>query len=252
MRITNLERVVILGLGGTGSILLPLVARYLRSQNYQGKLILIDGDEYSFSNVDRQLFAMKYIGENKAVYQFKALESQVPELTAQTHVITDYVGVADVDQIVTENTIVINCSDNKAARKIIEDRCLQLQNAVHICCGNELVTGQVQVNLRVDGVQITPSIYDRSPVFDSMAEDRSAMSCEEMAALPSGGQLICANATAAVLALNMLDQVLTNSIKSCGGKWLPCDMVQFNTTENGFIRLGEMPFRLEKLENATI
>jgi molybdopterin/thiamine biosynthesis adenylyltransferase len=245
MRVSNLQRVVVLGLGGTGSIVLPLIARYLKSQNYQNDIMLVDGDSYSLSNTDRQLFSTKYTGTNKAEYQAKALESQMPELSSQLHVVDKYIGQDDIDDLIVENTIVINCSDNKAARKIIEDRCLQLQNAAHICCGNEKVTGQVQLNLRVDGVQVTPSIYERSPTFNSMSEDRSTMSCEEIGSLPSGGQLICANATAAVLALNMLVQVLGETMKSQNGKWVPCDMVQFNTTENGFQRFGEIPLVME-------
>ena len=241
------NKVVILGLGGTGSILAPLLARYLFSEKFTGRLILVDGDIYSDTNSNRQIFSALHIGKNKAEYQAMVLVSHLPDLEPQIEVIDRYIGEDDAALLVEDGTIVVNCSDNFAARKIIEDNMDKCNDAIHICCGNDLFTGQVQVHSRIDGKDITPSIYQRSPNFNSLVGDRSKMSCEEMAALPGGGQLITANATSAILALNMFVQCTSDEKLFLGGEWLPCDMVGFNTRQNGFVSEGKMEIDLGKV-----
>lgn len=237
----NLKRVVILGLGGTGSILVPLLARWLFSQKFSGKIILIDGDSYLDNNVNRQIFSAAHLGKNKAEYQAMVINSHIPAMSGQIEIVDKYVGKDDVEELIQEETIVVNCSDNLAARKLVEDRVSRLSNAIHICCGNELTTGQVQIHARKNGVDITPSIYQRSPAFNSESDDRSKMSCEELAALPGGGQLITANATAAVLALNMFVQATSKEPMFMGGAWYPNDFVAFNTHYNAFAPEGVVP-----------
>ena len=232
MHLKKFDRVVIFGLGGTGSILAPLVARYLLSQKWGGKLILIDGDSYSESNTDRQIFPSKVLNKNKAEVQAMILINHIPAMKDQIEYIDEYIGKDQVNDVVIDKTIVINCTDNMAARKIIEDRVLSLPTAVHICAGNEMNSGQVQISVRESGKQITPSIYELSPVFDSLDDDRSKMSCDQIASLPSGGQLIMANTMSAALSLNYLYQL----DKPVAGKniWLPNDMVMFDTRYSNF------------------
>lgn len=228
MKIRDIEKIIVLGAGGTGSILLPQLARYLLSKKYFGDLIIADGDSYTEDNIARQTFSLQYVGTNKAEYQAMALASQLPEMEKQLEFIPEYLSKAKLQKLITDGTIVFNCVDNLAARKYVEDKCLKLKNAVHICCGNELRSGQVQINYRKGGKQITPSIYKQSPEFNSNDDDRATLSCEQVAALPSGGQVIVANMMAATLALGKFIQITTEEVPFNNGEWIPSGSVFFD------------------------
>jgi len=213
---TKINEVIVIGAGGTGSILLPQLARFLYSQNFQGILRIVDGDTYSESNIDRQQFAFSYVGTNKAEYQAMAIASQLPGFKNNIEFDDKYYAQEDFVAAIKPGVIIITCADNNAVRKFVEDLVRQTPNSIHICCGNELSRGQVQLStIEFQGLY-TPSIYERSPNFQNGSGDRSKMSCEELAELPSGGQLIGANMTAATLALNFVMSVFLypNSIKS--------------------------------------
>jgi molybdopterin/thiamine biosynthesis adenylyltransferase len=210
----NIEKTIIIGAGGTGSILLPSLIRFLRSRNYKNKIIIADGDKYSDSNIDRQTFAITKSGMNKAEYQSGVIVSHIPDMKNQIEFIDKFLSKEDISVLIEEKTLVINCVDNPAARKYVEDYGDVLNNFIHICCGNEESTGQVQISIKKDGKRITPSIYKYSPNFDSTRDDRSGLSCEELANLPSGGQIIAANMMAASLALNYLLQIFDDHVFS--------------------------------------
>lgn len=231
--INNYDNIIVLGAGGTGSILLPLLSRYLFSKKYLGHFTIVDGDNYSESNIERQIFGLSHININKAEYQAQVVAAHIPQLEDQINVIDKYLSKEDIDGLIDENCVIFNCTDNKAARKYVEDRCLQMNNAVHICCGNELRTGQVQISLRHNGEQVTPSIFESYPEFNDANDDRSVLSCEELAALPGGGQLIAANATAAVLALNAF-VALTSSAICKEGSSFPYSEVVYGIMMNSF------------------
>lgn len=248
MNIENVEKVIVLGAGGTGSILINPLARFLSSQKFNGSLMIVDGDSYSESNTDRQIFAAKFVGKNKAEYQATVLTSHIPSLTDQIEFIDSYLGKEEIDELIVENTIVINCVDNIAARKFVQDRIASLDNGVHICCGNELTNGQVQCFVRKNGHNITRPIYDQFPEFNSSNDDRSTMSCEELSALPGGGQLICANMMAASIALNYFMIVTNEHNMFQGGNWVPCDTVAYSCRHNNYERFGEMPLNSEDIK----
>lgn len=223
-----IHKILVIGAGGTGSALFIPLCRYLSSQAYDGRVVIADGDKYEISNADRQNFSQDFIGDNKAQYQVMVAESVIPSdnITYDLIYVDRFLTKEDINNLVEEHTIVVNCVDNKAARKYVEDRVLELNNAYHICCGNEKTSGQTTITARVNGKLITKSLYDLYPKFNSVDGDRSVMSCEEMAQLPSGGQIIMANMTAAVLALNFIQQIFTDNIS--------CSAVEFMTNWNSF------------------
>jgi molybdopterin/thiamine biosynthesis adenylyltransferase len=246
MQIKDLNYVIVIGAGGTGSILIPLLGRYLLSQDYHGRIIIADGDQYTESNLDRQLFAPKFSGKNKAEYQCELLYNHIPAFQNKIIPINKFLSKQDIDEMITDNMIIINCADNNAIRKYVEDKCDTLQNVAHICCGNELFTGQVQASVINNGNRITSDIYKNISKFNSTNDDRSEMSCEELAKLPSGGQLICANAMAAVLALNYLMQITSDKFQFQDGNWLPCDSIWFNCENHGFIQQDPIPLDFDQ------
>jgi len=61
------ERIVLVGLGGIGSQLLPSLVRYLAFRpEPRPMLVLVDGDAYEPGNRTRQVFPESAIGSNKA------------------------------------------------------------------------------------------------------------------------------------------------------------------------------------------
>lgn len=222
MSLKKVDKVLVIGAGGTGSILLPQLARFLRSEKFGGKLVIADGDSYTDSNANRQQFSLSKIGMNKAEYQALAIVSQLPDMGDTVEFLSEYLDQAKINELITDHTIVINCVDNLAARKFVEDRCQSLDNAAHICCGNELSVGQVQISLRKNGKSVTPNIYKQSPNFNSAADDRSKLDCEGLAALPGGGQLIAANMMAATLAMNYMVQLANINTVSSGSTFFNC------------------------------
>lgn len=228
------NKIVVLGCGGTGSILIPSLIRYLYSIEYSGQLIFVDGDKYSDTNITRQIFNLNMVGYNKAHYQAKSAVNQMPCYEKQVSFIDKFLNQNDINDLVEENTVVFNCVDNKAARKFVEDRVSVLSDAAHICCGNETTFGQVQIHYRKNGVSLTPTIYNSVPEFNSADDDRSKLSCEELAALPGGGQLICANMMAASLALNYFMQITSKSPVFQDNTWVYCGTTEFDCKTNSF------------------
>jgi hypothetical protein len=80
-----------------------------------------------------------------------------------------------------------------------------MEDITVINAGNELSDGNVQLWVRENGINQTPPITFMHPeiVFRS-ADDRAAMTCQQAAALPGGGQLILANQQAAAWMLAAL------------------------------------------------
>jgi molybdopterin/thiamine biosynthesis adenylyltransferase len=239
-----IEKIIIIGAGGTGSWLCSPLARYLQSIDYKNSLVIIDGDSYDTSNVSRQSFSVSHgVGLNKAEYQAMKISYDF-EPDYSVEYVSEFVGKEDIDKLVTEGTVVFNCVDSLAARKYVEDRVATLNNAMHICCGNELRTGQVQVYYRKDGKDITPSIYKRSPEFDSVSDDRSTMSCSELSELEGGGQIIAANLMAASLALNYFVQVFHGFIWNVNKDWVSSGSVFFDLGTGQYQNRDENAIRL--------
>jgi molybdopterin/thiamine biosynthesis adenylyltransferase len=230
--IKSTKQIIVVGCGGTGSFLIPPLCRYLSSLDYLEDIILIDGDQYSSSNIDRQIFDTNQTGINKAECQAAYILATMPKLKPNLQYIDVYVGLEELDEVLGENFIIFNCGDNNALRHNVEQICLKRQNAIHICCGNEMFHGQVQISMRQNNKQIFPPIWDRFPQFKTLEADRSKMSCEELSKLPSGGQVISANMMAASLALNTLVGLFSPNKWLEHGTSVQKDLVQFNCLLN--------------------
>jgi len=232
----KVDKILVIGCGGTGGFLIPALARYLITIKFDGDFILADGDNYSESNVERQMFAASKVGNNKAAYQAAAIKSQIGETLYHLWSEPKYLSKKDVEEEVDENTVVFNCADNLAIRKHVEDHIQTLDCAAHICCGNEMTTGQVQISYRLKGKNVTPSIYERYPELNSDNDDRAEMSCEEIAELPSGGQVITANMMSASIALSAFMALTKKSKAYAHGTALGYDTIEFNCLQNAFAR----------------
>ena len=194
----NYSHVIIVGTGGTGSFVLPPLMRYLNTKRPRPTVILCDGDKYDEGNINRQEFAHSRIGVNKAQAQFDVYSQKFPEM--EIIPVTEYIGERNVADIIREHSVVFCCVDNHVARNVLSRHCQKLNDVLLISAGNEEFDGNVQSFCRVDGKNLNEPIEKLHPEIATRNDgDRSEMSCEQLAALPGGGQVIFANNFSATL-----------------------------------------------------
>lgn len=214
----NFERVVVIGCGGTGSWLIPALARLTESR----PILLVDGDRVSESNVARQNFIPGEVGRSKAECLVGSCAQGRPSDAPVPEVAEGFYGTANAG-LVQEGDLVMVCPDNHACRKAVIDRLDQLANGAAVICGNEEHDGSVTVYIRSGGRKMTPHPYERHPEFCFTSDgDRSGMSCADLAALPGGGQTLSANFMCSAIALSVASSLLS------GKKWRAYD-VYFDT-----------------------
>ena len=169
--------IVIIGLGGVGTIVADVFSRYLNySQDFtSNRITLIDGDSFEPKNATRQVF-QNY--GNKAESKKKELASKFKEI--EFNAFPSYVNDSNSSRFINENDIVFMAVDNHKSRKIVSDRCKQLNNILLISGGNELEDGNIQVYVKKDGKEITPPIDKYHPEI-AFPENNSPeeLSCEE-------------------------------------------------------------------------
>lgn len=206
---------VIIGLGGIGSHLVEPLNRYLLSlgkeEASKHEIQFVDGDKYEPSNVGRQNFAESLIGMNKATAQETIFNARFPNNDVVISSVADYIGENNVADIITEGSTVFSCVDNHVCRRIVSKHCQTLKDVLLISGGNELYDGNVQAFCRKDGKSLNLPIEERHPEIGTTEDgDRAKMSCEELAQLPSGGQVIITNFAVSSLMLNLFYSYFSN------------------------------------------
>jgi predicted dinucleotide-binding enzyme len=160
MVVKETKKIKIIGLGGIGSHLVEPLCRYLDYVDYLVELALFDGDSYEDKNQQRQRFSEK---ENKAKHTAKNMQNMFPRLYIKAKNV--YITEDNVISSVRENDIVFMCVDNNATRKLVSERCEELNNVVLISGQNGDANwkpnhGTVIVYIRKDGQDVTRSLTD--------------------------------------------------------------------------------------------
>jgi len=152
-------KIKVIGIGGIGLCVLNVLPRYLAyQQDYEVELSLIDGDAYEDKNRSRQNFARQ---GNKAEVTAEAIRQEFPNIYCWTT--TDYLTEANIDMLIREGDIVLSCVDNHATRKLLSDRCEQLDDVVLISGGNDYEDGNIQIHIRKNGKNQTLPIASYKP-----------------------------------------------------------------------------------------
>jgi len=226
------EYYYVIGAGGIGSwLLLPLI-RTLVNDNFNIKYLQIwDGDKYEENNSSRQEFAYSLIGRNKAEAQTILYTKRYGE-KINILAMSKYISKDNVCTL-KDKCVIFSCVDNHVCRKILSNHAKTLNNILFISGGNELYDGNVQVYYKEQGHEVIPPIENRHPEIVTTDDgDRSQMSCEEIANLPGGGQIIVTNLIAATLMFNLW-YVYTHY--PMNGKWI--NEVFFDTKTLRFTRI---------------
>lgn len=192
-----IQNYVVVGAGGTASHLMHALVAYTSALPDDPFIHVWDKDSVELSNLQRQLFFGGDIGSLKA----EVFEKRFPGIV-KAH--TEFIGPDNIESAIQEDDIVLICADNMFVRKLINDRAKQLQTVTIINGGNEMHSGSVQSFVKVGGKRVTPELEWMSPELEIDDGDRSAMSCDELAMLPGGEQLIISNMTTAALMMAAL------------------------------------------------
>lgn len=198
-----MEKYILIGAGGTGSNFLPTALTYLHAYHTNTdpnwEMYVVDGDNYEYKNLERQLFDPAFVGQNKA----DALVAQYDRYPLIS--VPKFIGRDDLDDLISERSVVFIGVDNYSLRALLVEHAQKLKNVVLINAGNEKSDGSVQLWVREDGKNMTPPFTFHHPEITYVSkDDRSGMTCAEAAQIPGGEQLILANMTAAQLMLHAL------------------------------------------------
>lgn len=186
-----------IGIGGVGCALLPFLCRFLQYAGERARLTLIDGDQFDRQNAPRQAFGR--LG-NKA--EVKALELAQEFEALSFRAVPEFVTQENVAQHIGEGQWVFLMVDNHASRHLVSAHAATLQNLMLISGGNDYEDGNVQVYLRQEGRDLTPSLSRYHPEI-AQPQDRhpATLSCEELMAA-GAPQLLFTNIMVAALMLN--------------------------------------------------
>lgn len=197
------NRYVIVGAGGIGGFLLEPLARFLihefektnsplkTSSDKGAEIFVVDGDSYELRNKDRQSFAIKEMGNNKAVVQVEALSGKL-EGPISVNAVDEYLTARNTESIICENSVVFGCVDSNTVRKLMQDRCNKLRNVFYICGGNGTVEFNISLYRRKDNIEKRPPItHDRPELKFPKDKNPADMGCGEIA--DTSPQIIFAN-----------------------------------------------------------
>lgn len=227
----QIKNIIVFGCGGTGSYVIPNIARLLSTINPEErqvpKLTVIDGDKVEEKNLIRQNFVYHDVGKNKADVMASrysgAFGIEISAIDKYVDKENDIVNLIDYD-----STLILSCVDNIRTRlnikKALEKSYIE---CIWVDSGNEEKTGQVIVSsngryfyedsyLGEAGFPIM-DVFDHFPELVERAKEtkeQSQLSCAELA--ESSPQYGFINATAATIMCNFaFDLINKNKIKVC-------------------------------------
>lgn len=143
------RKIKVVGAGGIGGHLIEPLARYLSYGEDNSEITVIDGDKFEERNKERQRFKQC---ENKADHTVNLLKAEFPKIHFRSK--GEYLTEDNVITSIREGDTVFLCVDNHATRKLVSDRCEELDNVVLISGGNDYTDGNVIVYGRKDGKDV--------------------------------------------------------------------------------------------------
>jgi molybdopterin/thiamine biosynthesis adenylyltransferase len=186
-----------IGIGGIGCALLPFLCRYLQYSGDKARITLIDGDSFERANASRQAFTR--LG-NKAEVKARELAQEFENLSLRAA--SEFVTPENVSRLLREGDVIFLMVDNHASRKLVSGHAATLADVTLISGGNDFTDGNVQIYLRREGRDLTPSLSRYHPEI-AQPQDRNPgeFSCEELMA-QGAPQLLFTNLMVASMMLN--------------------------------------------------
>lgn len=161
----KIKKIKVIGAGGIGGHLIEPLARYSLYEEDNVEITVVDGDSYEDRNKERQRFTDC---ENKAEHTVDLMKREFPGVHFRSK--GEYVTESNIISTIRENDIVFLCVDNHATRKLVSERCGELDDVVLISGGNEETYGDVLIYLRKNGKDITPPLTNL-PEINNINDD---------------------------------------------------------------------------------
>lgn len=187
------RKIKVIGAGGIGGHLLEPLSRYLSYKEENVEITIFDGDKFEERNRERQRFEA---WENKAEHTMKLLKAQFPKIHFRAK--GEYLTEENIIPAIREGDVVFMCVDNHATRKLVSDRCQELDNVTLISGGNDYTDGNVIVYLRKDGEDVTKPLTVLHPKIASPEDknpgtftEQERLGCQQQAM--TSPQLLFAN-----------------------------------------------------------
>ncbi len=181
-------RIVVIGLGGIGSILARYLVLFLASLPDEFRVLLADGDRFEPDNTYR----MDVPGyQNKAVAMDMELSQRFGREGLVIRSKAKYLRAENKDDLIREGDFMLLCVDNHATRKLASDRLSELESGALISAGNDGVGegergtyGNIQVYARRNGETVAGAALDlfHPEIADPEDVSPDEMDCMELAA----------------------------------------------------------------------
>ncbi|MCP1223031.1 HesA/MoeB/ThiF family protein [Sebaldella sp. S0638] len=114
------KKVCIIGCGGLGGYIIEILARI-----GVGSLIVVDGDVFEESNLNRQLYSkMELLGKSKAESAYERILEINPEIKVKY--IYDFFDESNYAKIINNSDVVVDALDNIKTKKFLQKVCEEL------------------------------------------------------------------------------------------------------------------------------
>jgi hypothetical protein len=208
---SNGYNVAVVGCGGIGSRVIPLIAQELGQRGNAGELLLIDGDVIEPKNFARQNFIAKDVGVNKAEVLARRYSIFFKNITY----CPEFLSHKNMYQTVQTSwrddnlpLIILSGVDNLYARALLYQNFIGNVPGVLIDGGNDIEYGQVHIfptDVRINpGIPI-PFLLTEEVELDKPRED---MSCAELG--ETTPQLLSVNNMAAAMMFQVFSSLIDN------------------------------------------
>ncbi len=135
--------IFVVGLGGTGGLLVPKLAKILQGVN-NIDLWLMDGDIVKKSNVQRQPYQEFNLNEKKAIALSRKVASNY---NLNVYDFSDYLMGSEILSIAQSysytKTLILGCVDNHSTRMILENEHININNSFYVDSANGLNDGSI-------------------------------------------------------------------------------------------------------------
>lgn len=201
--------IIIVGVGGTGSLLARDIPKLLINSPH--RMIICDGDTVERKNMVRQSYQEHDIDENKAIALSKKINTFYGnKCEALDKYVTDKEIVSFLEKYDGYIPILVGCVDNDKTRIILENTYHALKECIYLDSANSEYDGNVYVKGKLRGQEAGVLRSEKYQFSDDVHP--AEKSCEEQAAL-GNVQYLITNLKMATILLEHISYIIHGKLK---------------------------------------